>query len=225
MASCKHGFFAKHLQLSPQPQKNPAPVLSSRRVSASSVGYSGHYIALNHRFLKAFDGILIGVVSGADRYDELDDGPIAHLLGLPQLRQQLLRQAGGQVLEVGVGTGLNLPLYDWSRVRHLTALDLSPGMLSQASPCLSVFRLDFCCLILRAGLNMACCPRQAPAYLAFMLEFCCLILRAGLNVIPACSFASPTFPHLAGMKGLGVTHGHSVPLIAAIGLCREVWQS
>ncbi|KAK9841417.1 hypothetical protein WJX74_005337 [Apatococcus lobatus] len=70
--------------------------------------------------------------SYSDSYDELDDGPIAQLLGLPQLRKQLLRQAHGQVLEVGVGTGLNLPLYNWAHVQHLTALDLSPGMLSQA---------------------------------------------------------------------------------------------
>lgn len=99
-----------------------------------SVGSSRHItITLEQRLPKDFSGILNGFISAAESYDELDDGPIARLLGLPQLRKQLLRQARGQVLEVGVGTGLNLPLYDWSRVQHLTALDLSPGMLSQAS--------------------------------------------------------------------------------------------
>ncbi|KAK9865284.1 hypothetical protein WJX84_009694 [Apatococcus fuscideae] len=66
------------------------------------------------------------------RYDELDDGPLARLLGLPQLRKQLLHQANGKVLEVAVGTGLNLPLYEWPVVESLAALDLSTGMLSQA---------------------------------------------------------------------------------------------
>lgn len=35
-------------------------------------------------------------------------------------------------MQVGVGTGLNLSLYDWPRVRSLVGLDLSVGMLTQA---------------------------------------------------------------------------------------------
>ena len=34
--------------------------------------------------------------------------------------------------QVAVGTGLNLPLYDASRVASVTALDLSDGMLAVA---------------------------------------------------------------------------------------------
>lgn len=41
-------------------------------------------------------------------YDELDDGALADALGFKDLRAQLLSQAKGQVLEVAVGTGLNL---------------------------------------------------------------------------------------------------------------------
>ena len=37
--------------------------------------------------------------------------------------------AGGRVLEVGVGTGLNLPLY--KPTTRLVAVDLSPGMIAQ----------------------------------------------------------------------------------------------
>ncbi|MEE9499299.1 MAG: class I SAM-dependent methyltransferase [Nitrospinaceae bacterium] len=41
-----------------------------------------------------------------------------------KLRQQYLKDVGGRVLEVGFGTGLNLPHYT-SRVTHLYALDPS----------------------------------------------------------------------------------------------------
>lgn len=70
----------------------------------------------------------------APTYDVLDGGAAATALGFPDLRAALLRQASGQVLEVGVGTGLNLPLYAWTdgNIDTLTAVDLSPGMLQQA---------------------------------------------------------------------------------------------
>ena len=35
-------------------------------------------------------------------------------------------------MQVAVGTGLNLPLYDASRVASVTALDISDGMLTVA---------------------------------------------------------------------------------------------
>ena len=45
----------------------------------------------------------------------------------------MLAQASGSVLEVAVGTGLNLPLYNASAIETYTGLDLSPEMLSQVT--------------------------------------------------------------------------------------------
>ena len=49
-------------------------------------------------------------------YDTLDAGPAASLFGIPDLRSQLLAMAQGRVLEAGIGTGINLPLYDRQKV-------------------------------------------------------------------------------------------------------------
>ena len=68
----------------------------------------------------------------ASTYDRLDGGQLAYRLGMDDLRRGAISLAQGDVLEVGVGTGLNLPLYDWSRVRTFTALDASSGMLNLA---------------------------------------------------------------------------------------------
>jgi len=47
-------------------------------------------------------------------------------------RRVVVPLASGEVLEIGVGTGLNLALYDASRVRRVTALDPDPHMLRRA---------------------------------------------------------------------------------------------
>lgn len=47
-----------------------------------------------------------------------------------EMRKKVLSYAYGQVLEVGVGTGLNLPFYPPDC--RVTGIDFSPGMLSKA---------------------------------------------------------------------------------------------
>ena len=70
--------------------------------------------------------------SYAASYDELDGGKAADVLGLDQARTTLFRQARGSVLEIGVGTGLNLEKYDPSMLESLTLVDVSQGMLGEA---------------------------------------------------------------------------------------------
>ncbi|MCG9885764.1 MAG: class I SAM-dependent methyltransferase [Cyanobacteria bacterium] len=45
-----------------------------------------------------------------------------------QRRRSLLSAAAGEVLEIGFGTGLNLPFYDRDRVASLAAIDPNGGM-------------------------------------------------------------------------------------------------
>ncbi|MDA8345088.1 MAG: class I SAM-dependent methyltransferase [Thermaerobacter sp.] len=47
-------------------------------------------------------------------------------------RRQVTARATGNVLEVGVGTGKNLPFYQSETTVKVTGIDLSPGMLSVA---------------------------------------------------------------------------------------------
>lgn len=70
--------------------------------------------------------------SYAASYDELDGGKAADVLGLDQARLALFREARGSVLEIGVGTGLNLAKYDTSKLESLTLVDVSQGMLGEA---------------------------------------------------------------------------------------------
>lgn len=46
-------------------------------------------------------------------------------------RREMLAKAEGEVLEVGIGTGANLPFYP-SKVTHATGIDFSPNMIKLA---------------------------------------------------------------------------------------------
>lgn len=48
------------------------------------------------------------------------------------LRQRVAGEASGRVLEIGIGSGLNLPFYG-RNVEHLTGIDPSPALLKKAS--------------------------------------------------------------------------------------------
>jgi len=48
-------------------------------------------------------------------------------------RQRWVPRAHGQVLELGVGSGLNLAFYDPARVEHVTGIDPSPALLARAA--------------------------------------------------------------------------------------------
>ena len=50
---------------------------------------------------------------------------------LQKQREHLLKTAKGHVLEIGFGTGLNVPYYS-SNVQSITAIDINPGMTSRA---------------------------------------------------------------------------------------------
>ena len=54
------------------------------------------------------------------------------LLGLERERRSITSLAEGNVLEIGIGTGRNIPHYSARNV-ELTAIDLSPAMLAVAS--------------------------------------------------------------------------------------------
>ena len=49
--------------------------------------------------------------------------------GLKRLRRMLLQEVWGEVLEIGVGTGANLPFYN-GQVGRITAVDINPARLS-----------------------------------------------------------------------------------------------
>jgi len=71
----------------------------------------------------------------ATNYDDLDGGSAASILGIEEARKKMLQSASGETLEIGVGTGLNLPYYFMSgdsSVTKLSLLDISQGMIAKA---------------------------------------------------------------------------------------------
>jgi len=63
-------------------------------------------------------------------YDRLTDGLERHVLSA--YRRQLLAAASGRVLDVGAGTGANLPHYSRDQISELVLLEPAPAMLARA---------------------------------------------------------------------------------------------
>lgn len=57
-------------------------------------------------------------------------------------RQKIVPEAEGEVLEVGFGSGLNVPFYDATRIRKIWALEPSEGMRRKAQPMIDQTDMD-----------------------------------------------------------------------------------
>lgn len=57
-------------------------------------------------------------------------------------RQKVVPQAFGKVLEIGMGSGLNLPFYDRQKVEFVWGLEPSEGMRRKAKPVIEASDLD-----------------------------------------------------------------------------------
>lgn len=61
---------------------------------------------------------------------------LVDILGNPkpiaEVRERIIPSAQGDVLEIGVGPGVNFPLYDVAKVKKVYALEPNPGMLRRA---------------------------------------------------------------------------------------------
>jgi ubiquinone/menaquinone biosynthesis C-methylase UbiE len=78
-----------------------------------------------------------------------DDYVLPHLIDLAcstkptrKQREKIVHLAEGDVLEIGFGSGLNLPYYDTDRVRKIFGLEPSQGMRRKAQPNVDASGLD-----------------------------------------------------------------------------------
>lgn len=70
----------------------------------------------------------------ASSYDRWNRGGAARTFGISDLREELIREAKGEVLEVAVGSGINLKSYEWNdpSLFRVTGIDISGSMLELA---------------------------------------------------------------------------------------------
>ncbi len=57
-------------------------------------------------------------------------------------RQKIVPEAAGEILEIGFGSGLNVPYYDPSMVKKIWALEPSEGMRRKAQPAVNGTDMD-----------------------------------------------------------------------------------
>jgi len=65
----------------------------------------------------------------ANSYDDLNSGLYSRAFGIDSMRSMAGEYAQGEVLEVAVGTGLQLPYYRLNKISSYTGIDKSDGML------------------------------------------------------------------------------------------------
>ena len=78
-----------------------------------------------------------------------DDKVLPHLINLAcstkptrKQREKIVHLAEGDVLEIGFGSGLNLPFYERNKVRKIFGLEPSAGMRRKAQPNVDASGLD-----------------------------------------------------------------------------------
>ena len=70
--------------------------------------------------------------NAAKSYDKLDGGELPEKLGYNSFREKLGSRVKGNGLEVGVGTGIQLPYYHWNQIEKYIGIDISKNMLAKA---------------------------------------------------------------------------------------------
>lgn len=88
-----------------------------------------------------------GFIGGAMSF--YDDKVLPHLINLAcstkptrKQREKIVHLAEGDVLEIGFGSGLNLPFYERNKVRKIFGLEPSAGMRRKAQPNVDASGLD-----------------------------------------------------------------------------------
>lgn len=66
-------------------------------------------------------------------YDVLNGGSVTAALGIDGMRDLAAAFVAGDVLEVAVGTGLQSQYYRWPQINSFSGVDMSEGMLREAS--------------------------------------------------------------------------------------------
>ncbi|MEE2739030.1 MAG: class I SAM-dependent methyltransferase [Planctomycetota bacterium] len=98
---------------------------------------------------------------------------VCSLKPVMQQRAKIVPLARGKVLEVGVGTGLNLPYYRRSEVLQLWAMDLSKGMIKWAGR--QVEQSDFKVHLLRGSAERIPLEDNSMDTIVLMYTLCSIV--------------------------------------------------
>jgi len=138
-------LYRTSLPMSLESYDHGEPLHTSRRGLIQAIGVSISILAGSSQPAKSLspEAASTQYDTYASRYDDLDGGAASSILGLDEARARLLANARGKVLEIGVGTGLNLAKYNPDEVKSLTVADISDGMLQEAKARAKSLQLPF----------------------------------------------------------------------------------